>query len=116
MTTKLFSYERKITYKDDLVEVVEITWPVGSRSVAHDHGNSHGLVRVLAGRIFCDTYNKATKQFKERIEASVGEVLLETPDIIHVMGNASESEEARTVHIYTPPLTMTRYEEGDLVR
>jgi hypothetical protein len=104
-------YGRKIVYKDKNVEVVLITWPKNSRSLGHDHGRSVGLIRVLSGQVYQDVYSKKTKKFIKRINYKVGDSIVETPALLHVMGNSSQKRTARALHIYTPPVKMRYYED-----
>lgn len=105
------SYLWEVLYKDDESETKLVTWPVGARSCAHDHGESRGVVRVIEGEINQKIFNKETKEFIEEQNLKAGDVFFETPDMIHVMGNSSTSVEAKTLHMYTPPLKMKRYPE-----
>lgn len=103
------SYERNIIYRDKHVEVALITWPAESQSKAHDHGKSSGLIRVLRGSIFQDVYSLKTKKFIKHLVYKKNDAIVETPDLIHVMGNNSKTAPAQTLHIYTPPLKMKFY-------
>ena len=109
-----FEYERKVLLLRPDIEVVEITWPPGIKSPPHDHGKSHGLVRVLKGQIFQEIYDKSTRRFLRQERFQTGESFIETPDIIHIMGNESKQEPAITIHCYMPPLKMNVYDEVDL--
>ena len=113
MTAKI-NYKRTVLHKDKYVEVVVITWPKNSRSAAHDHGESSGLIRVLSGNIYQDVYHKKTRRFIERLKYKKGDTLVETPDLIHIMGNASQTKSAQALHIYTPPLKMKVFEDHEL--
>lgn len=103
-------YEREIVFQNEDAELVKVTWPAGSTSVAHDHGESYGLIRILEGKIFQKVFDKNTKEGVGRSEHGVGEVFLETPEIIHIMGNASDSDIAVTLHYYSPRLKMENYD------
>ena len=52
-------------------------------------------------------------QFSRHVDYKSGEMFLETPDIIHVMGNRSKRM-AQTLHFYSPPLTMKNYKAEEL--
>jgi len=104
-------YTRETRYKDDDVEVVLITWPPECVSRKHDHGESHGMIRVLSGKIFEKRYKKEDGTFLGRFEYVEGDVVIEIPDIAHIMGNASTEEDAQTLHCYTPLLQMTFYDD-----
>jgi predicted metal-dependent enzyme (double-stranded beta helix superfamily) len=107
------SYDRKSLLDDPSVEVVLITWPPGSRSVAHDHGKSSGIIRVIKGKIYQDVYAKKNKKFIKRITYGKDDIIVETPDLIHIMGNASKTP-SQSLHIYTPKLKMNYFEDSQL--
>ena len=102
-------YKRHVIYGSDSAEVVHITLPPGVVTPPHDHGVSHGRIRVLKGKVFCLVFDKETKKFLRREVFGAGETLMETPDIIHIMGNESKTEPAETIHVYTPKLVMKNY-------
>ncbi len=104
-------YGRNVLFRDKHVEVVLVNWPKQSCSFAHDHGKSSGLIRVLSGQIFQDVYTMKTKKFVKRIKYKKGDAIVETPDLIHIMGNLSKTKPAQTLHIYTPPLKMKTYDQ-----
>jgi predicted metal-dependent enzyme (double-stranded beta helix superfamily) len=104
-------YGRQVLYKDKDVEVVLVEWPPQSCSRAHAHGVSSGLIRVLSGQIFQDVYKLKNKKFVKRLSYKKNETMVETPDLIHIMGNNSRTKSAQTLHIYTPPLQMQYYDE-----
>lgn len=108
-------YERTLLYKNEFVETVLIIWPPGVKSCPHDHGISDGLVIVEKGRVFQQVFSKATKEFLGYFEHEAQTQFAETTDIIHIMGNASGSEEAKTIHVYSPPLSMHNYEDSELI-
>ena len=108
------SYKRKIFCQNKNLEIVLITWPRGSMSRAHDHGRSQGIIKILKGKIVQEIYSKRTKEFRKRSFHNQNEIFFETPDIIHKMGNASRTKTAKTIHIYTPKLKMTIYQDSQL--
>jgi len=113
LSNKKHPYQRK-TRKSRNYEVVEIVWPPGAKSPPHDHGESKGMIMVVSGTIYQEVFDKETKMFRLSATYGSGSVIEETPDIIHVMGNASKDEPAKTVHVYTPHLKMTDYASGEL--
>lgn len=116
MKKKKYAYGRTTLYADDKVEVVLIEWPPGVHSAAHDHGTSHGMIRILEGAVYCDNYSKKTRQFTSRLVGRTGDMLFETPDIVHIMGNNSKIKRALALHVYTPPLKMKVYSDSELKR
>jgi predicted metal-dependent enzyme (double-stranded beta helix superfamily) len=104
-------YRKHILFQEGRSEVLEVDWPVGAKSDFHDHGVSSGRIIVVCGKIFQKVHDKKTKKFLFQKVYGPGEVILETPDIIHQMGNASKSKPAKSIHVYLPPLdTMMCYD------
>ncbi len=102
---RLGSYNRRQLLLDKgKYEVLEVTWPPGAKSEFHDHGISCGMIMVLEGKIFQKVYDKKTKKFLFHKTYKAGDVILETPDIIHQMGNVSNKKPAKSIHVYAPPL------------
>ncbi len=116
MSSKAYSYKRTILFRNALVEVVRIVWPLGVESLPHDHGKSYGIIKVLAGAIFQDVFFKKTKRFIGHTSHKKNEIIFETPDVIHIVGNASKKNIAETIHIYSPRLKMAFYKKKDLKR
>ncbi len=108
------SYRRIVLYRNSRVEVVRIIWPPCIASLPHDHGTSYGIIKVISGAIFQDIFSKKTKRFIEHSRHGKDEILFETPDVIHIMGNPSKKKAAETIHIYSPRLAMTYYKKEDL--
>ncbi|MBI2024762.1 MAG: hypothetical protein HYT03_01550 [Candidatus Harrisonbacteria bacterium] len=102
-----------LTY-GNVLEEAKIVWPPGSKSDPHDHRKSTGHIWILEGAIYQKVYDKKTKKFIKLSIYDVGELIIETPDIIHIMGNASLIEFAVTKHIYSPPLRMKYYKLPEL--
>jgi predicted metal-dependent enzyme (double-stranded beta helix superfamily) len=106
-------YKRKVLYRDKKIEIVLCTWPPGSESKFHDHGKSVGKILVLKGFVFNRAYSKSRKMWLPVVVHTENDTIVETPDIIHTMGNCSDKE-AQTLHWYSPPLKMKIYKEKDL--
>lgn len=109
MTGPSPGYKREVLKRTDEYEIVLITWPPSSKSPAHDHGNSHGWTKVLKGIVCEKSFDKDTKSFIAERLNFVGEEFSEEPDIIHIVSNLSDAEEAQTLHYYAPPLKMNFY-------
>lgn len=103
-------YNREVVCSGRGYEVVLITWPPGACSAAHDHGTSLGVIKILEGKVYQKVFDKKTKKFLFKRAYGKGKSFEETPDIIHLMGNASKDEGAITLHVYTPRLKMKTYD------
>lgn len=103
-------YKRTVIFENKDVEVILIDWEPGSETPIHDHGKSHGLVRVLRGSLTEELFSIFTlEKFYSEIYKK-GSVALELPQNIHRMINAGKIS-AQSLHIYTPPLVMREYKE-----
>lgn len=108
-------YKRKVIFSNEMLEIVQIIWPPGSKSAPHDHGISQGKIWVIRGKIFQKIFSKSGKKSIGTAMHFPGEIINETPDLIHIMGNLSTvHEEAETLHIYWPPLKMNEYDPNEL--
>ena len=121
-TRKLKGRIVKLEYFQELLarrrpyQPFELRWPAGSKSPPHDHGNSFGVILVVKGGLYQEVFDKATKLFKVSSTHPKGTGMRETPGVIHVMGNASKTEEAVSVHVYAPALKMTYYDPRIFLR
>jgi|SRR3989344_3774462 len=103
------SYEREVIFNDGISEIVRIKWPPCSKSEPHDHGVSIGLTKVTGGLVFERIYDRARRDFVIQNTYVAGDIFNEWKDMIHIMGNLSNTEWAETYHIYIPPLQMKMY-------
>lgn len=101
-------YRQQLFFKNEECEILLVTWPPGSKSEIHDHGQSKGIITVLTGHVFQDIYSQKTKRLLLSKIHTAGKVIKEYPDTLHRMGNASKSKIAVTTHIYWPPLDAMR--------
>lgn len=109
-------YRREVLKcSDKKRECVWCVWRPGGFSKPHDHGDSAGLILVVSGCILEIVFDKKTKVELRRMYYDTGSVIEETEDTIHIMGNASKTEKAITLHVYSnPPLKMTEYKKNEL--
>lgn len=101
-------------FRADDVEVWILTWPAGSSTSLHDHGNSRGALRVIRGALV------EKLPVGSALRPSVvptGDTRTFGTEHVHDVGNPFGST-AVSVHAYSPPLQMQRYYDyraGDLV-
>lgn len=107
------SYTRKTLYQDDEVEVVDITWQPGAQTEPHDHGESHGIIRVIEGNIEEIRIPQNGAPPEHHVYRK-GDIVHETPDLVHIMRNGVKDGQSRTIHAYTPPLRMRTYPIEDI--
>lgn len=95
--------DREIIHRDEIMEIVVITWLPGAETMPHDHGNSSGHVSVVSGSVAEEVFDKDTKKYLGIKIYQTGDYMVETPDTIHIMRNPGKNV-ARTVHTYFPPM------------
>jgi predicted metal-dependent enzyme (double-stranded beta helix superfamily) len=99
-------YTRTLLAATDDAEVLLLAWLPGQSSPVHGHGESDGLVHILAGHAIEETYaleNGQLVRAQER-KAWAGDQLRESPDIHHRVLNPGPSLLV-TLHLYAPRLT-----------
>lgn len=97
-------YKRILIFaKKDPFQVLQMRWPLGSKSPMHDHGVSEGIIIVIKGKLFQKLYDFKTKKFIKKTTHEKYAIIHEYPATIHVMGNAGRGT-AISLHVYSPPL------------
>ncbi|MDN4594332.1 cysteine dioxygenase [Polycladomyces subterraneus] len=101
------SYGRNVVFRSDQFEAIVIHLPPGTGTPIHDHGNSIGCVRVVAGTLENRVFT-LSPGVSEPVLSSTGchlpgESVLIGPGLIHSMRNAGK-EPMISFHVYTPPL------------
>ena len=81
-------------------------WPLNGESTIHEHKNISGVIKVLRGQIqessFLFNEAKNVLHLKEKMNYSIGEIILEEVNAIHQVVNISQNIEALTLHVYFP--------------
>jgi small subunit ribosomal protein S4e len=82
-------------------------WRVGERSSIHDHSGSALWLKVLSGSVMDLGYSRTGAGMKvSRVHTLKHDCIMHiNEDSIHSMHNASTSNVACTLHIYSPPYT-----------
>jgi hypothetical protein len=86
-----------------------LRWPPGSRVTPHDHGDSAGVLTVVAGVLEESRWQRHLRHRRVLGPASV--VALEQ-GLVHDVGAVSE-EPALSVHVYAPPLVSMGFYSDD---
>ena len=110
LTTR--SYVRVFRTED--VEVWILTWPTGTSTALHDHGDARGAFRVIRG---CLVEQLPIDGALRQSVVPTGHTRTFDSQHVHDVGNPFGST-AVSVHAYSPPLHTQRYYEfrgGDLV-
>ena len=92
-------YNRNVVYRDDLFEIIIITWLPGQHTKIHDHPSNGCLLKVLYGEL-CEIRKKC----------KIREYHLQTNDISymhsslgkHIISNVHKKP-AISIHVYSPP-------------
>ena len=107
-------YHRRLLHKGDNYELVLATWPVGTQTYVHNHGelDSHGMVRVLMGDIFNHVYEKEDEFSVCKTEEMVfhkDELIPVNKGLLHAMGNERLDGPAMSLHFYSPMIIDVTY-------
>ncbi len=107
-------YQRYVLFCCRYFEIVLVRWPPNSRSRAHDHGESNGLILVLCGRTYQKIFKPETLKYDKTESYGFGQWFREVPGPVHIMGNDNDTE-AVTLHFYRGRLKMNFYPDEQLV-
>ncbi|NMO23428.1 cysteine dioxygenase [Pyxidicoccus fallax] len=105
-------YARRVLGRTDACELLLLCWLPGQVSRVHDHGGSSGVSWVVRGKLAETRFAWGGDRLvpASRAGAEEGDVLLERPETIHRLHNASRHG-AVSLHVYAPPMVgMTRYD------
>lgn len=105
-------YARHCLARTEACELLLVCWLPGQASHVHDHGGSSGVSWVVRGELRETRFAWGGDRLLTAhvTGAEAGDVLLEQPETIHRIDNASP-EGAVSLHLYTPPMQgMTRYD------
>lgn len=105
-------YSRRVLARTGACELLLVCWLPGQHSRVHDHGGSSGVSWVVRGQLQETRFAWGGDRLlpAARVGAREGDVLLERPETIHRIHNASRHG-AVSLHVYAPPMVgMTRYD------
>ncbi|MBN2910281.1 cysteine dioxygenase family protein [Polycladomyces sp. WAk] len=104
-------YGRNVVFRSDRFEAIVIHLPSGTETPIHDHGNSIGCIRVVAGTLENKVFTLSPHHSQPALSSTgrhqAGEYVLIGHGLIHAMRNAGE-EPMISFHVYTPPLENTK--------
>jgi len=102
-------YARVPLARTEDAELLVMGWLPGQRTPVHDHGLSHGFIKVLAGEGSDDSFALLGERavLVQRRGFATGMVLEERPDQVHRLTNDS-SNVLITLHAYSPALEGVR--------
>lgn len=105
-------YSRRVLQRTEACELLLVCWLPGQVSRVHDHGGSSGVSWVVRGQLRETRFAWGGDRLLPHVrsEAEEGDFLLEQPETIHRIHNASRHG-AVSLHVYAPPMAgMTRYD------
>ncbi|MFP2911986.1 cysteine dioxygenase [Pyxidicoccus sp. 3LFB2] len=107
-------YSRRVLQRTPACELLLVCWLPGQVSRVHDHGGSSGVSWVVRGELQETRYAWGGDRLLPALGtgAEEGDFLLEQPETIHRIHNASRHG-AVSLHVYAPPMEgMTRYDSS----
>jgi uncharacterized NAD(P)/FAD-binding protein YdhS/predicted metal-dependent enzyme (double-stranded beta helix superfamily) len=105
------TYARRCVVRRENYEVLVLTWPPSQQSFAHDHAGSLCGLKVVHGELIEELYRECPDGRVRRISAAMfgsGQITIDPGIVVHSLTNSSADEELITVHIYSPPLAVSR--------
>lgn len=96
-------YGRHVLFANDVLEGMVAQWTPGTPCAPHDHGGSHGAVRVISGEALHTVWAVEEGELvaMETTRHGVGDVLPAPPHMIHSMQDAGGDAPLITLHLYT---------------
>ncbi len=96
-------YGRNVLFANDVLEGMVAQWTSGTPCAPHDHGGSHGAVRVVSGESLHTVWAVEDGQLvaMETTRHGVGDVLPAPSNMIHSMRDAGGKNPLVTLHLYT---------------
>ncbi len=109
------NYRRHLMASSDWYDLWVICWRPGQGSPIHDHKDSSCAFRVVDGtateRVYQQTQAPGQVKLTGQLKHSSGTVVRAYKPDIHRVQNDAPDQNMVTLHIYSPPLQMTYYEE-----
>jgi cysteine dioxygenase len=99
-------YNRKLLYKNEEVELLVMNWSQ-LECAPHDHGHSHGWIKVLSGTSQNTVYEVKGNGLPSELFHEFhhkGKYFYAPKKAIHKM-KASNKTDMVTLHLYSPPIT-----------
>lgn len=109
-------YARNKVSSSPWYDLFIMCWKPGQCSAIHDHTDSSCSFRILKGTATEVVYALTDPEKKRAISTDkrtyqLGQVCSAQDQEIHKISNESSSDELITMHIYSPPLKMSVYDE-----
>ncbi len=113
-------YARNLVYRNELYELILITWMPGQRTPIHDHGGGRCWVQILAGELCFKNYEMPKDLEAPFLPKALGGAELygigctdyiDDGIALHTIANVG-NEKAASLHLYSRPIERCRkYDE-----
>ncbi len=96
-------YGRHVLFANDVLEGMVAQWTPGIPCAPHDHGGSHGAVRIISGEAVHTVWAVEEGQLvaMETTRHHAGDVLPAPSHMIHSMQDGGAERPLITLHLYT---------------
>ena len=98
------TYHKESVYKNDVIEIIVISWNTNQKSKIHDHPDNGCLIKILRGCLSEEVYEKNDSEFDlvKRNELTTGMIgYQEGKHGLHKILNSDNK--TISIHIYSPP-------------
>lgn len=93
-------YIKKVAFKNELFELVIISWNKNQSSPIHDHPKNGCLLKILKGNLIEEKYEKMYKINENNLKIN-NISYIEGKEIIHKIIN--KNDKSVSLHVYSPP-------------
>jgi cysteine dioxygenase len=93
-------YNKRVAFKNELFEIVVISWDTNQSSPIHDHASNGCLLKILKGELLEERYENIYKIKKKTILKENNISYIEGTEILHKIIN--NIEKSVSLHIYSP--------------
>ena len=102
------TYNKEVVFKNNIFEVIIITWDKGQEASVHDHADNGCWMKVLKGSLEEKLYDKDLKLEKTHILKKGHLGFMDNDKGYHSISNINDDVTV-SLHIYNPPNHNTKY-------
>ena len=106
--SKIYKYQKNLIHRDKQFEMYLINWPIEYQSTIHNHAVNGCLMKVLQGQLQEKIYTDQLDFIESNLKYK-GDVSYIDDTIGYHSINNNDTNNATTLHIYSPPLHKTVY-------
>ena len=97
-------YKRYTIYKNDIIEILLITWSPNSKTLIHDHSKNGCILFLLEGELIEEKYKTENIELHSIHKVYPGDITFINNTIgYHRIINSNEKQYSYSIHIYSPP-------------